>query len=151
MAQLIVYDNELCHHGVKGQKWGVRRYRNENGTLTPAGKQKLAEYKKKTQADFDKRNAKKTAKLEKKGKTEALARHKKIVAAMAKKNKKLTLTEMYQRESAVGARLAKRGAIVTILFGAPTGAAVSLASIKGTRYKVAYEEAEASVETKKRG
>lgn len=30
----------LKHHGVKGQKWGVRRYQNEDGSLTRAGKQK---------------------------------------------------------------------------------------------------------------
>lgn len=28
----------LAHHGIKGQKWGVRRYQNEDGSLTPAGK-----------------------------------------------------------------------------------------------------------------
>lgn len=29
---------ELYHHGIKGQKWGVRRYQNADGTLTSAGK-----------------------------------------------------------------------------------------------------------------
>lgn len=27
----------LVHHGIKGQRWGVRRFQNEDGTLTPAG------------------------------------------------------------------------------------------------------------------
>ena len=30
--------NELYHHGIKGQKWGVRRYQNKDGSLTDAGK-----------------------------------------------------------------------------------------------------------------
>lgn len=29
---------ELYHHGILGMKWGVRRFQNKNGSLTPAGK-----------------------------------------------------------------------------------------------------------------
>ena len=29
--------NFLAHHGIKGQKWGVRRFQNEDGSLTPDG------------------------------------------------------------------------------------------------------------------
>lgn len=35
-------DLVLIHHGVKGQKWGIRRYRNKDGSLTPAGRKKAA-------------------------------------------------------------------------------------------------------------
>ena len=31
---------ELYHHGIKGQKWGVRRYQNKDGSLTPSGKKR---------------------------------------------------------------------------------------------------------------
>ena len=34
------YTNYLVHHGVKGQKWGVRRYQNADGSLTDKGKKK---------------------------------------------------------------------------------------------------------------
>lgn len=33
-------EHELYHHGVKGMKWGVRRYQNKDGSLTAAGKKR---------------------------------------------------------------------------------------------------------------
>ena len=38
LAYRIKYSSELYHYGVKGQKWGIRRYQNPNGTLTEEGK-----------------------------------------------------------------------------------------------------------------
>ena len=48
-------ENSLQHHGVKGQKWGVRRYQNKDGSLTAAGKKRQEADDKKASS-----NAKKT-------------------------------------------------------------------------------------------
>lgn len=40
MDYFITSDGELYHYGVKGMKWGIRRYQNADGTLTSAGKKR---------------------------------------------------------------------------------------------------------------
>lgn len=64
-------NTELKHWGVKGQKWGVRRYQNKDGSLTPAGQkrynkemeklkaeEKILKSKARTQAKLDKLDSK---------------------------------------------------------------------------------------------
>ena len=38
------HTDELYHHGIKGMKWGVRRYEDKSGHLTPAGKKRYDDY-----------------------------------------------------------------------------------------------------------
>lgn len=33
---------DICHYGIKGQKWGERHYQNKDGSLTPAGRQRYS-------------------------------------------------------------------------------------------------------------
>lgn len=37
-----MYNKELYHHGIKGMRWGIRRYQNKDGSLTPRGKKRAA-------------------------------------------------------------------------------------------------------------
>lgn len=51
---------DLYHHGIKGQKWGVRRYQNKDGSLTPAGQKRYDDkeaYRNKMQKIAKNRNA----------------------------------------------------------------------------------------------
>lgn len=86
-------ENELMHWGIKGMKWGVRRYQNKDGSLTPAGKkrydkemaklkeeEKIAKNKLRTQAKLNKLD-------EKRKEIEALKSGKPIVKSTKKPSK----------------------------------------------------------------
>lgn len=62
----IPYSDELFHYGIKGQKWGVRRFQNEDMSLTPAGRERYSKssFNASRNGSFSKekaRNAAKTA------------------------------------------------------------------------------------------
>ena len=42
MEYKIYRTDELYHHGIKGQKWGIRRFQNKDGSLTKAGLKRRA-------------------------------------------------------------------------------------------------------------
>ena len=68
--------NELYHHGILGQRWGIRRYQNPDGSLTEAGK-----------AHYDKLDTKWAAKNNNKVLKKA---HKAVARDMKKFNKELS-------------------------------------------------------------
>lgn len=43
MYDYMIINGELYHHGVKGMKWGVRRYQRSDGSLTAAGKKRYSD------------------------------------------------------------------------------------------------------------
>ena len=55
----------LCHHGIKGMKWGVRRYQNKDGSYTAAGKKRRQSYEDKVRQKmkaYDKANPQRSTK-----------------------------------------------------------------------------------------
>ena len=53
----LIKNNVLGHSGIKGQKWGIRRFQNEDGSLTEEGKKRYG----KTEVNFDKKEKQNTS------------------------------------------------------------------------------------------
>lgn len=52
-----VFDDELYHHGITGQRWGYRRFQNEDGSWTPEGRERYGEGGAKAKSDLQKYKA----------------------------------------------------------------------------------------------
>lgn len=65
----ILRTDVICHHGVLGMHWGIRRYQNKDGSLTAAGKKRQEKLLKKAEAKANKAAGRVTKNLEKKNKT----------------------------------------------------------------------------------
>lgn len=90
-----INNDELYHYGVIGQKWGIRRYQNSDGTLTAAGKRKAA----KLRAKYEKYRQQ-YKEVTGKRLTFDIAKYKKQKAALADKDplRKKNIKEMTDEE-----------------------------------------------------
>lgn len=83
-------EEELKHYGIKGQKWGVRRFQNSDGSLTGEGRKRYA--------DIDLNDAKKKVDKGKNVVDGAVKVKKKAVEKQHEKQIKKDLSEMSDQE-----------------------------------------------------
>ena len=103
----VILNDELYHHGIKGQKWGVRRFQNADGSLKPAGEKRYGSGTKKdyknAKAESRKKSIDDLGKLKDKNDIEAVT---KLAAEYDNRNKKIKDT--YASEKAAKAEAKKQ-------------------------------------------
>lgn len=86
-----VFDDELYHHGILGQRWGHRRFQNEDGSWTPEGRERYGEGDKRSKAKISYNTQKYKADLKSKAQKEKDIRAAKEERNRIKENSKTML------------------------------------------------------------
>lgn len=94
MTYIVIKGDELYHHGIKGIKWGVRRYQNADGSLKAAGRKRYTEGAKKQLTDEER-----AARNKKIAKTVAVVAGTAVVAAGAYAAHKYLKSTMSEADS----------------------------------------------------
>ena len=122
----FIGEAELYHWGIKGMKWGVRRYQNPDGTLTPAGRKRL---EKKDQKWAKKKTEKITAKAKKASQRELDAYGKELLKLPGARKSDGKLSA--QTVNAYNRKMAELMSQKTSNLRAPSGRVVSFVAKRG--------------------